>query len=96
MDKTASLTIKMFDNRPNIDIEFPHPVTDQKIKDPEHLFLPSDEGGQSIGVPVSYRLLKDAGGLLSFSQEGNYMIFTISLPLSVERDLGSEKAFDLE
>ena len=54
-----------------------------KIKEPEILFLPFDEGGESIGLPLAYRLVKDMGGLITFSQEESYLVFTVSLPKHV-------------
>jgi nitrogen-specific signal transduction histidine kinase len=44
------------------------------------MFLPFDEGGQSIGLPLSYRLLKDMGGILSFEEDEDEMGFALSLP----------------
>jgi two-component system sensor histidine kinase HydH len=51
-----------------------------KIKDPKLLFLPFDDGEQAFGLPLCYRLLKNMGGLLSFSQEEDHVIFTVTLP----------------
>jgi nitrogen-specific signal transduction histidine kinase len=42
--------------------------------------MPFSEGGESIGLPLCYRLLKDMGGLLSFSAENGYTVFTVFLP----------------
>jgi len=36
-----------------------------------------DKGGE---LHISYRLLKNMGGLLSYSQGENEMVFTVSLP----------------
>ena len=76
----GELIVKTYESDQNIYIDFMNEIWGRKVKDPEFLFLPFDEGGQSIGLPLSYRLLKNLGGLLSFSQEKNRMIFTISLP----------------
>lgn len=48
--------------------------------EPELLFLPFDKGGETIGLPLCYRLLRKMGGLLSFAQEPGHVIFTVSVP----------------
>jgi len=45
--------------------------------------MPFAEGGESIGLPLCYRLLKNMGGLLSFTQETHYMMFTVCLPKDI-------------
>ena len=51
-----------------------------KAIDPELLFLPFDEGGQSIGMPFCYKVLKEMGGVISFEQKKDVVVFTVSLP----------------
>jgi len=80
MDSGGTLVIKSFENDQHLHIVFENPVLGSKIKDPDLLFLPFGEGGQSIGLPLCYRLLKDMGGLLSFEQEKGNVVFTVSLP----------------
>ena len=82
MDEGETLMIKSFENEQYVNIVFKNPVTGVGVKDPERLFLPFDEGGQSIGLPLCYRLLKEMGGLLSFKQEQGRMVFTVSLERS--------------
>jgi PAS domain S-box-containing protein len=48
--------------------------------DGERIFMPFDKGGQSIGLPLSYRHIKNMGGLLTFSSEDGRAVFTITLP----------------
>lgn len=79
MDKEVSLHIKTHETDQSILIDCRIPVVKRKIKDPEMLLLPFDEVSQNVGLPLSYRLLKDMGGLLSYSQEGQRAIFSISL-----------------
>ena len=74
------LVIETAEGNTYLNILFKNPVRSFKIKDPKLLFLPFGEGGQSIGLPLCYRLLKDMGGLISFSEEGGFVVFTISLP----------------
>ena len=61
-------------------IEFRSPAAEHAPKDPELLFLPFEEGGESIGLPLAYRLVKDMGGVLSFAREDSAIVFTVSLP----------------
>ena len=80
MDKEGILNIKTFEREQDIQIEFKNRASSAKIKQSELLFLPFVEGGRSTGLPLSYRLLEDMGGLLSFTHEQDFMIFTVSLP----------------
>jgi two-component system, NtrC family, sensor histidine kinase HydH len=75
-----TLAIKTQADDQNLYVEFRSPSAAKAVKEPELLFLPFDEGGESIGLPLSYRLVKDMGGVLSFTQEGGAVIFTVSLP----------------
>ncbi len=80
MHKGGTLLIKTFEIEQQIRIEFRNQAPGLRVKHPELLFMPFAEGGESIGIPLCYRLLRDLGGLLSFSQEGDYMVFIVSLP----------------
>lgn len=80
MQPGGTVTIRSFESNDHIHVEFKNVSPRAKAIDPESLFLPFDEGGQSIGLPLCYRLVKNMGGLLSFLQEGNHAIFTVSLP----------------
>jgi two-component system sensor histidine kinase HydH len=74
------LAIKAFADGQNMNIEFRSPAAEQASKDPELLFLPFEEGGASIGLPLAYRLVKDMGGVLSFAREDSTIVLTVSLP----------------
>ena len=88
MQKGGNLHIRTFEIDKDIQIQFKNKTDRQKVKQPELLFMPFAEGGKSIGLPLSYRLLKDMGGLLSLAQEQDWMIFTVSLPKRVQLDAG--------
>jgi PAS domain S-box-containing protein len=79
MDEGMTLAIRTYEGDQHIQIEFRNPMPKRKIQDPELLLMPFDKGIDKIGVPVSYRLLKSMGGLLSFSQGHDEMVFTVSL-----------------
>jgi PAS domain S-box-containing protein len=83
MEKRWALIISTYENDQDVCIEFKNEAKGLKIEDPETLFMPFAEGGQSIGLPLCYRLLKDMGGLLSFSQDKDFMVFIVSLPKEI-------------
>ena len=80
MENGGVLAIRTLESEQDFCIEFKNPVRGQVIKHPELLFMPFAEGGESIGLPLCYRLLKNMGGLLSYSSEGGHMAFTVCLP----------------
>ena len=80
MESGGVLAIRTFESEQDLFIEFKNPIPAQEVKHPELLFMPFAEGGESIGLPLCYRLLKNMGGLLSYTSEGNHMAFTVSLP----------------
>lgn len=97
MEKGDCLEVRIFESTQNIHIEFTNPSRETKTINPENLFLPFEEGGRSIGLPLCYRLVKSMGGVLSFTQEKDRVTFTVSLPkhqlspeLSSSREDGAE------
>ncbi|MBL7204368.1 MAG: PAS domain S-box protein [Desulfobacteraceae bacterium] len=84
MSEGGVLFIRTLEDNQNLYIEFKNRVSALKIKDPEILFMPFSEGGQSIGLPLSYRLLKNMGGNLSFTEEKDHVTFTVSLNKSIQ------------
>jgi len=86
------LNIRTFEREQDLQIEFKNKVAGAKIKQPELLFMPFAEGGRSLGLPLSYKLLEDMGGLLSVTQEQDFMIFTVSVPKTVQPNPGEEES----
>ncbi len=84
MDKGEELLIKSFESDHEINIEFKNQAQGLRVKYPEALCMPFAEGGQSFGLPLCYRLLKDLGGFLSFTQDNDFIVFTVSLPKTVK------------
>ncbi len=74
------MSIKTYESDNKCHIEFKNKMTNAKSEDPDMFFLPFNSNEKEVGLPFSYRLLKDIGGLLSYSQEGKERIFTVSLP----------------
>ncbi|SPD76130.1 Response regulator receiver modulated diguanylate cyclase (fragment) [uncultured Desulfobacterium sp.] len=80
MEKGGFLIISAYENDKEIRIDFKNQAPELSVRQTETLFMPFAEGGQSIGLPLCYRLLKDMGGLLSFVQKDDYAIFTVCMP----------------
>lgn len=80
MGKEGTLHISTFESDRNLHIEFKNRYQRTQAEDAEPFFMPFNDGAQRIGLPISYRLLKNMGGLLSFSQRDNDMVFTVTLP----------------
>jgi two-component system, NtrC family, sensor histidine kinase HydH len=79
----ASLEIKSFASHDNIHTEIRVRYAGEKAGVCEPFFMPFDEGGHMMGLPLSNRLLKYMGGILSFAQEEENMVFTVSIPKRV-------------
>lgn len=92
MIEGETLNIRTFEREQDLQIEFKNKVAGTKIKQPELLFMPFAEGGRSLGLPLSYKLLEDMGGFLSVTQEQDFMIFTVSLPKTVQPNPGEEES----
>jgi two-component system sensor histidine kinase HydH len=86
MKKGEAFTVRSYQNARGVHVDFNNQTSKPRIKNPELLFLPFDEGGESFGLPLCYRLIKSMGGLLSFAQEQNHVVFTVSLPQAVSTD----------
>jgi signal transduction histidine kinase len=84
MDKGGILDIKSSESDQDLHIEFRNPAQTSAVNNPDLLFMPFDEGGESIGLPLCYRMLRNMGGLLLFTSEKDYMVFGVSLPKTVK------------
>lgn len=80
MRRGEELTIRSYESERSVHVDFRNPTGRRKTTISEQLFLPFDEGGQTIGLPLCYRLIKSLGGILSCTQEESEIVFTISLP----------------
>ncbi len=79
-DNDYDLLIKTYESDNKCHIEFKNKVSHSKTEDADLFFLPFNTGEREFGLPLSYRLLKDIGGLLSYTQEEKERVFTVSLP----------------
>ncbi len=80
MEKGGGLFIKTFERSQELHIEVKNRVQGIKIDRLDTLFMPFAEVDNELGLPRCNRLIKDMGGFISFLQEENHLIFTISLP----------------
>ena len=81
MDAGDTLYIRTFESRENVNIEFKNRGPKPKGKRVDRVLMPFGEGYQGTVLPLSSRLLRQMGGFLSYSQEPNEMVFTVSLPM---------------
>jgi two-component system sensor histidine kinase HydH len=80
------LIVKTYQRDQSVYIQFKNRDTGKQIENHETMFTPFAEGGQSIGLPLCFRLVRDMGGMLSFRQEAGYMIFAVALPKAGPKD----------
>ena len=83
MDTGGNIVIKTWETEQDVLTECRGQAPGLLVKRPEQLFMPFADEGESIGLPLSYRLLKDMGGLLSFAQEKDQIVFTVTLSKNV-------------
>ena len=79
MDSGDTLHMRTFESGGNVNIEFKKRGPKMKGKGVDRVLMPFGEGYRGTALPVSSRLLRQMGGFLSYSQEPDEMIFTISL-----------------
>ncbi len=92
MEKGDELSVRAYESEQHVLILFKNPVHRSVPVEQEKLFLPFDEGGQTIGLPLCYRLIRTMGGLLSFTMEDGHVVFTVSLPKYRDEDEDMEGA----
>ncbi len=79
-DNGNELSIKTYESDNNCHIEFKNRVSKTRAENPDLFFIPFNSSERDFSLPLSYRLLKDIGGLLSYTQEEKEKVFTVSLP----------------
>jgi PAS domain S-box-containing protein len=81
--KEGDLTIRTLERNQNAQIDFETEAPGIRLRRPELLFLSSKEGRESIGLPLCSQLVENIGGVLSFSEKRDHIVFTVSLPKAV-------------
>jgi PAS domain S-box-containing protein len=79
MDMEKEITVKTYYGEHSIYVDMISPVAGKKLWDPELMLLPFEEGGEGTGIPSTFKLLKEMGGALSFSEHDSKAKFTVSL-----------------
>lgn len=75
------LTIRSFPLGGAVQVQFRYRAAEGAgATDPEKLFMPFDQGGQSLGLALAYRLVQNMGGLLTFAMDAGQSVFTAALP----------------
>lgn len=64
-----------------LEIRFSTADAENNIIDPEKIFTPFEDGGMSIGIPLTYRLIKKMDGELNFLTEESNAVFLINIPV---------------
>ncbi len=90
MAKGGNMVIKTWETEQDILAEIRNQAPGLHVKRPEQLFMPFADEGESVGLPLCYRLLKDMDGVLTFSQAKDYMAFTVTLPKNFLLDHSGE------
>jgi len=80
MDVGDTLYMRTSESKGNINIEFKNRGPKTKRKGVDRVLMPFGEGYRGTVLPLSSRLLRQMGGFLSYSQEPNEVVFTVSLP----------------
>ncbi len=80
MHKEETVIIRTTHDIRSVHVEFRRRLEPAETIDPEVLFMPFDEGSQGYGLPLSYRLLKDMGGMLAVRPESGDAVFSVTLP----------------
>ncbi len=88
----GKLEIRSYIKDGSLAIDFKNRMESKRVDDPENIFRPIDQGGRSIGLPISRKIIKNLGGRLFFRQIGDYALFSITFPLKhYERGDNQEK-----
>jgi len=82
MDPKETLIIRSSESEHHVQAMLRTRVRDTRFQNLEELLLPFDEGGEHLGLPFCYKMLRSMGGLLGCEREGDEMAFTVSLPKS--------------
>ncbi len=79
LEAETTLRIRTHKSDQNVHAAFTMEVPRPRMKDLDALLLPFNEEGQSLGMAVSYRILRNMGGTFSLSRKGTEVTLSISL-----------------
>lgn len=86
MEEGDALSLQSSESVQNVQITLRGRIPEKKFGNFDELLLPFDEDGESLGLPLSYKMLRQMGGLLSCEREGDEVVFMVSLPKWVVRE----------
>jgi len=75
------ICMKSYQTGSSINVDIKSSILNPKMRDPEQVFLPFGEEAHIMGLPLTYRLVRNMGGVLSFSQRDREITFTVTLPV---------------
>ncbi|MBW2127944.1 MAG: response regulator [Deltaproteobacteria bacterium] len=81
MDRSEELTITTSREAGEIHVRIKGRFRSPGTPDDKTIFMPFSVESSRGGVPLSYRLVKDIGGILYVREENGHRVFTVSLPL---------------
>ncbi len=90
------LTIRCHRKDGNIAIDFKNRMETKCVEDRENIFKPIDQGGRSIGLPISHKIIEDQGGQLFFRQIGDHALFSITFPFPFSESVCGGKEMEPE
>ena len=74
--------VRTFATDNHVHIQCSSPLEPGETLDCESIFLPFSEGGRSVGLPLSHKLVKNMGGLLTCTEEDQQAVFTVTFPIA--------------
>ncbi len=78
--------VRTFSTDNHVHIQCSSPLEPGESLDCETIFLPFAEGGRSVGLPLSHKLIKNMGGLLTCTEEDHEAVFTVTFPIAHPED----------
>ena len=81
MAEGGTIHLKTFESDAHLHLELKASVSRSGLKDPVYYFMPLEDSDENMGLPLSFRILKQMGGLLSLVQEREHLVLTLSLPV---------------
>ncbi|MFP4314621.1 MAG: response regulator [Desulfovibrionales bacterium] len=80
VSRGGKIRVKIHETKQLTSVELRVGPLSTRVQNPEVLLLPLEKDVRNYSVAVSYRMIKDVGGYLSFGQDGKYATYTLTLP----------------